>query len=137
MEGADPAIAELWLWHGIEETEHKAVAFDVHLAVGGTRRERRNALILNTFFFLKDTMRNLSIMLQADGKLWSLREWASGLNFLFGKPGILRRVFIPWLQFFRRDFHPWQHDNRVDIHCDCVSMAAVSQSGHCPESSHS
>lgn len=112
MANADPRIAELWLWHGIEETEHKAVAFDVHVAAGGPVRERRHALILNTFFFLKDTMRNLCIMLQKDGRLWSLREWASGLNFLFGKPGLLRRVFIPWLRFLRRDFHPWQHDNR-------------------------
>jgi len=112
MQNANPDIAALWLWHGIEETEHKAVAFDVHVAIGGSVRERRRALLLNTFFFLKDTMRNLCIMLQKDGKLWSLREWASGMNFLFGRPGILRRVFRPWLRFMRKDFHPWQHDNR-------------------------
>ena len=111
MAGADPVIASLWLWHGIEETEHKAVAFDVHVAVGGPVRERRHALILNTFFFLKDTMRNLCIMLQTDGKLWSLREWGSGFYYLFIKPGVLRRIFIPWLRFLRKDFHPWQHDN--------------------------
>lgn len=112
MAGADPEITSLWLWHGVEETEHKAVAFDVHNAVGGTVRERRHALILNTFFFLKDTMRNVCIMLKKDGKLWSMREWASGLNFLFGKPGILRRICVPWSRFMHKDFHPWQHDNR-------------------------
>lgn len=112
MAGADPRIASLWLWHGIEETEHKAVAFDVHVAVGGTIRERRHALILNTFFFLKDTLRNLCIMLQKDGHLWSIRVWASGFKFLFVSPGILRRVRKPWLRFMRKDFHPWQHDNR-------------------------
>ncbi len=112
MAGADPRIASLWLWHGIEETEHKAVAFDVHVAVGGTIRERRHALILNTFFFLKDTLRNLCIMLQKDGRLWSIRVWASGFKFLFVSPGILRRVCKPWLRFMRKDFHPWQHDNR-------------------------
>ena len=36
----------------------------------------------------------------------------SAVNFLFIKPGILRRSFIPWLQFFKKDFHPWQTDNR-------------------------
>jgi predicted metal-dependent hydrolase len=112
LDGADPAIAELWRWHGIEETEHKAVAFDVFLAVGGTVSERRQALVMNTFFFFKDTMRNLCIMLKAQGKLWSLREWARGFKYLFIKPGILRRVFFSWLSFFRKDFHPWQHDNR-------------------------
>ena len=112
MAGADPRVTELWLWHGIEETEHKAVAFDVHVAVGGPAGERRGALVLNTWYFLRDTMRNLCIMLQSDGKLWSVREWLTGFNYLFIRPGVLRRVFIPWLRFMRKDFHPWQHDNR-------------------------
>lgn len=109
---ADPGIASLWLWHGVEETEHKAVAFDVFIAVGGTVRERRQALLMNTFFFFKDTFRNLCIMLKYDGKLWSLREWLHGFKFLFIKPGIIRRVFRPYLRFYKKDFHPWQHDNR-------------------------
>lgn len=112
LEGANPHIAELWRWHGIEETEHKAVAFDVFLAVGGTVAERRQALLMNTFFFFKDTFRNLCIMLQHEGKLWSIREWASGLKYLFIKPGMLRRVAGAWFSFFRKGFHPWQQDNR-------------------------
>jgi len=112
LTGADPQIAELWRWHGVEETEHKSVAFDVFVAVGGTVSERRQALMLNTFFFFKDTLRNLCIMLQLQGKLWSIREWASGFNFLFIKPGLLRRVFRAWFGFFRKKFHPWQVDNR-------------------------
>jgi len=112
LEGADPHIARLWKWHGIEETEHKAVAFDVYIAVGGTVSERRRALMFNTFFFFKDTFRNLRIMLKRDGKLWSIREWASGFKYLFIKPGVLRRVFRSWLRFFRQDFHPWEVDNR-------------------------
>jgi len=112
LTGADPQIAELWRWHGVEETEHKSVAFDVFVAVGGTVSERRQALMLNTFFFFKDTLRNMCIMLQLQGKLWSIREWASGFNFLFIKPGLLRRVFRAWFGFFRKEFHPWQVDNR-------------------------
>jgi predicted metal-dependent hydrolase len=112
---ADPDIAALWLWHGIEETEHKAVAFDVFAAVGGTTRQRRIALLLNTFFFFKDTLRNVCIILQKDGKLWSPREWLSGLYFLFIRPGVIRRAFVPWLRFFKKDFHPWQNDNRYLI----------------------
>ncbi len=110
--GADPCIASLWRWHGIEETEHKAVAFDVFLAVGGTVSERRQALILNTFFFMKDTLRNTCIMLQRDGKLWSFREWAAGFKFLWIKPGVLRRCFPNWVRFWKKHFHPWQDDNR-------------------------
>jgi len=112
LAGADPGIAELWRWHGIEETEHKAVAFDVFIAAGGTVRERRQALLLNTFFFFKDTFRNLCIMLQHQGRLWSIREWAAGFRYLLVNPGVLRRVAGAWFSFFRSDFHPWQVDNR-------------------------
>jgi uncharacterized protein len=35
-----PAISELLVWHALEESEHKAVAFDVYRAVGGTERMR-------------------------------------------------------------------------------------------------
>ncbi len=100
-------------WHGIEETEHKGVAFDVFLAVDGTVSERRHPLILNTFFFMKDAFRNVCIMLQQEGKLWSLREWATGFKYLWIYPGTLRRCLPAWLRFLRNDFHPWQDDNRA------------------------
>ena len=109
---ADPEIAALWLWHGIEETEHKGVAFDVYMTVCGDTRTRRQAMLLNTWFFFKDTFRILRYMLRKDGKLWRIREWVDGLRFLFVKPGFLRAIFRPYLRFYRRDFHPWQHDNR-------------------------
>jgi predicted metal-dependent hydrolase len=35
-----PGVADLFLWHSLEEAEHKAVAFDVYRAVGGTERMR-------------------------------------------------------------------------------------------------
>lgn len=31
-----PAIADMWLWHAAEETEHKSVCFDVHRVVLGS-----------------------------------------------------------------------------------------------------
>ena len=115
LKNANPQVVDLWLWHGIEETEHKSVAFDVFVAVGGTTSERRRALIFSTWFFLKDTLRTTRLMLRKDGRLWSLREWVSGLNFLFVYPGVLRRIFVPFLRFLRKDFYPWQHDNRYLI----------------------
>ena len=37
--GAD-AVRDLFVWHALEESEHKAVAFDVYKAVGGGERLR-------------------------------------------------------------------------------------------------
>jgi len=115
MDGADPSVAELWRWHGIEETEHKAVAFDVYLAIGGTAGERRLALLMNSWYFFKDTFGILGYMLKVDGRHTSIKEWLSGLNFLFGYPGILRRLLFKYLRYFRKGFHPWDDDNRILI----------------------
>ena len=104
-------VAKLWYWHALEETEHKAVAFDVYEAVGGHLKMRRRALLLATYFILKDTFRGIFIMLKQDGQLMKIKTWIDAINFLFIKPGILRRAFIPWLQFFKKDFHPWQTDS--------------------------
>ena len=112
LENADPAISKLWYWHAVEETEHKAVAFDVHQAVGGTLKERRRALLFVTYFIFKDIFQISFKMLKNDGKLWDPRTWLDAFSFLFLRPGILRRSFLPWLRFHRSDFHPWENDNR-------------------------
>ena len=54
----------------------------------------------------------ITAYLKNDGKLWNLREWLDGLKYLFVKPGILRRIFFAYFSFYKKDFHPWQHDNR-------------------------
>ena len=112
LRDADPRIARLWLWHGVEETEHKSVAFDVYTAVGGTTKERRIALFMNSWFFFKDAFRILWHMLKVDGKQWQPGVWFSGLNFLLGKPGVMRRPMFEYFAFYRKRFHPWDLDNR-------------------------
>ena len=112
FKNADPAISKIWYWHAVEETEHKAVAFDVHQAVGGTLKERRRALLFVTYFIFKDVFQISFKMLKNDGKHWDPRTWLDALSFLFLRPGILRRSFFPWLRFHRSDFHPWEKDNR-------------------------
>lgn len=111
LEGAHPEMAELWRWHAIEESEHKAVAFDVYRAAGGTVRLRRWLMLVVTVQFFWDTWRNMRIMLRHhEGSRFRL--WVDGLRFLFGRDGAFRGLSRPWLDFFRADFHPWDHDNR-------------------------
>jgi uncharacterized protein len=112
MAGAHPTMLALWRWHAVEETEHKAVAFDVYQKVGGSWFERVRAMIYATVIFWALVLDHQIRLMRTDGVLFSPREWWSLFKFNFIAPGTLRKVFPLYMQYFRRDFHPWQHDNR-------------------------
>ena len=112
VEGVDSAMRELWDWHAAEEMEHKAIAFDVYRAVGGSEKMRKQAMRRATFFLLMDVMVGLVHMLRRDGKLWNLRLWRQGWAFLFFDGGILRRIWPAYREYFKDGFHPWQRDTR-------------------------
>lgn len=108
---AHPEMAALWRWHAIEESEHKAVAFDVYRAVGGTVRLRRWLMLVVTVQFFWDTFRHMYIMLR-DYQGSRFKLWTNGLRYLFGKDGPYNGLARPYFDYFRADFHPWDHDNR-------------------------
>ncbi|HEX6476898.1 MAG TPA: metal-dependent hydrolase, partial [Acidimicrobiales bacterium] len=45
-------VKDLFIWHALEESEHKAVAFDVYKAVGGSERTRVLTMKLLRFGFV-------------------------------------------------------------------------------------
>ncbi len=109
---AEPAMQELWDWHAAEEMEHKAVAFDVYRAVGGSEKLRKRAMRQATVFLMLDVMMGVVHMLRKDGLLWKPRIWREGWKFLFFKGGILRRVWGAYREYYRDGFHPWDRDTR-------------------------
>jgi hypothetical protein len=111
MADAHPALARLWRWHALEETEHKAVAFDVYNQVCGSRKLLRRAMLMGTFFFVLDTTRGLAHMLKVDGLLWNWRVWRDGIRWMWGKEGVFRPLISTYLDFFKDGFHPWKHNN--------------------------
>ncbi|PTS85557.1 metal-dependent hydrolase [Pseudomonas sp. HMWF032] len=111
MQGAHPVMERLWRWHALEETEHKAVAFDVYNQVCGSRKLLRRAMIMGTFFFVLDTTRGLAHMLKQDGLLWNWRVWRDGIQWMWGKEGVFRPLLSTYRDFFKPKFHPWEHNN--------------------------
>jgi predicted metal-dependent hydrolase len=107
----DPEHAKLWLWHAVEETEHKAVAFDVYEAVGGGYVRRAVVMQIATVLFFFGSTELLVRMLGKSRQVPRLGEVTRFLNLAFGSPGFFRQVFPAWLDFFRPGFHPWQRDN--------------------------
>ena len=108
----EPKIRSLWEWHAAEELEHKSVAFDVYMDIGGNYKARKRTLRIFTVNFLLDLLANTTYMLRKDKKLWKWSTLKSGLNFLFAKGGVLREMRSDYLMYFDSGFHPWDDDNR-------------------------
>jgi predicted metal-dependent hydrolase len=115
-----PELERLWRWHSLEETEHKAVAFDVFMEVTkGWPAWRRYMLrvwsmVFITFMFTRNITGYASRLLEADG--YTPREARRAVRrFLWRDPGIFRanpRTYFAW---YRPGFHPWDIDNRAQM----------------------
>ena len=112
LEGAHPVMAVLWRWHAAEENEHKAVAYDVYRQAGGGYIERALAMIFATVIFWAKVLEHQVRLMWADGILFSAREWWTLFRFLFIDPGGLTGLFVPYFEYYRPSFHPWQLNNR-------------------------
>ena len=120
----------IWIWHAIEETEHKAVAYDVYHAVGGSYLFRIYWHIITTIVFLI-TVTNIYLWLMYDrGKLFAWRHHKELFQFLFIKPGFLAIVFPLWAQYLSPDFHPWGGGNDPTNHqykSNTLAIEAISK----------
>lgn len=112
LEAMDPRIAPLWAWHSVEESEHKAVAFDVFKTIGGSEWVRLSEMALVSFMFPVFTSWHLCRLMQADGQLWNIQSWLSAGNYMWGKPGVFRRLLPDYFKFYSPRFHPSKQDAR-------------------------
>lgn len=97
----------LWLWHGLEETEHKAVAFTVFERTGGTYLMRCSIMLLSSIIFVAAIA--VGQMLLFLSRPYALRRpWLvlSGLWRMWGYPGFFRLLVLPYLQYYRPGFTP-------------------------------
>lgn len=119
LEGAHPSISNIWLWHALEETEHKAVAFDVFVVVipGPVRRYalRCATMLFVTPIFFTLLWRMTFQLIRHDGRAADIRGWSRLLCDRFIGNRSLLRMFPQWCAWFRPGFHPLQHDSRALI----------------------
>jgi uncharacterized protein len=106
LDGAEPRLRTLWLWHAAEESEHRATAFDLYRALGGNERWRRRWFLLVSWHFLADALRQTARNLAHDGALWRASTWRSAAGFLCGRDGLVRHTFGPWRSYWSARFHP-------------------------------
>jgi predicted metal-dependent hydrolase len=110
LEGAEPRLRDLWLWHSAEESEHRATAFDLYRALGGNEAWRLRIFRVVSWHFVVDTTRQTLHNLWRDGSWWRPGTWVSAWQVLLGPQGLVRRGIGPWRRYLRGDFHPSQAD---------------------------
>lgn len=106
----------LWMWHMLEESEHKDIAYDVYQTLNGSYPLRAVGffIALVTITVLVPFAATLIPVIRKPSNLVSLRYWkdvrrSTGLMFGLGD-GVygssLRHIF----DYLRPDFHPNDHD---------------------------
>jgi len=97
----------LFKWHAAEEIEHKAVAYDVYMNIDGRYWPRVFAMIGSTIGLISILPIRMAPLLYKDGLLFSGKTWFNGMKFLFGRDGMFVKPWKHYVQFYKRDFHPW------------------------------
>ena len=105
----DDDAVKLWVWHAIEEIEHRAVAFDVYQAVYGDDKIRRMIMRSVTTGFASLTFYSATRLFLQD-KAKSLPKVGGNIFGLY----LLGKMFIQllpeYLSYFKADFHPSEID---------------------------
>lgn len=121
FEGAHPAYRRLWMWHALEELEHKAVALDVYRkAAAGMPAWKRYGLrvaAMNAIFyhFLRVLLANMRKMMQAQGHATGLRYRLRVMYLFFVSPGYSRLTLGSLLAYFLPGYDPRKVDDTALI----------------------
>jgi predicted metal-dependent hydrolase len=118
FDNTDPHIERMWRWHAMEETEHKAVAYDVFMHVTRhwppmTRYLRRTiTMALISYFFTRNITNYAASLLEADG--YSRKDAVKAVkHYVWRTPGLFTRNLKTYFAWYRPNFHPWDEDNRT------------------------
>lgn len=105
-----PELVDVFVWHALEESEHKAVAFDVYRHVGGSERTRRWTMNYICVMFLGGmTLQVVGAML-GDRETYRRGAVRASLGRISRNPFFTKRVWRRLRDYNRLGFHPDDHD---------------------------
>jgi predicted metal-dependent hydrolase len=117
--GADPRPRAVYMWHGVEEIEHKGVAFDVMKDIAGVGyMERCAAMLALTITFPHRIILAMNHMLEVDGFSAAERAemWVKGIWWMYGPNGVFTPMIPHYFEYYRPGFHPWAHGELNEYH---------------------
>jgi predicted metal-dependent hydrolase len=107
--GAD-AVRDLFVWHALEESEHKAVAFDVYKAVGGGERLRVWTMNFFRFGFVLGMGLAIALSLLGDRATYRRGNLRRSWRRLRTSPLADPAIWAQLKDYNRPDFHPDDSD---------------------------
>lgn len=118
---SDERQRALWMWHMLEESEHKDIAYDVYQTLSGRYPLRVIGFVLAliTIIGLVPLAAVLIPPIRQPAKLVSLSYWRDvgrSARLLFGpRDGVYGSTLAHIFDYLRPDFHPNDHDTTALI----------------------
>ena len=106
-------VRYLFLWHALEESEHKAVAFDVYRAVGGTERMRVWTMKVIRIAFLIGIVAQLVLSLAKDPATYKRGRLRSSLRGIGTSKLASRQLWDQLKEYDQPGFHPNDRDTNA------------------------
>lgn len=104
------AVRNLLVWHALEESEHKAVAFDVYRAVGGSERTRVVTMKFIRIGFILGMTLQMVVSLLGDPATYRRGNLRRSWRRFRRSPMLDRRVWEQLREYDRPGFHPDDRD---------------------------
>ncbi len=105
-----PGVQSFMLWHALEESEHKSVAFDVYKAVGGSEEMRVKVMRAMLRIFTARAVGLTAWSLLRDRETYRRGRLRRDLAAFRKSPLLDRKRLQALLDFNRPDFHPNDHE---------------------------
>ncbi|MEI2640505.1 MAG: metal-dependent hydrolase [Microthrixaceae bacterium] len=105
------AVRDLFVWHALEEAEHKAVAFDVYRAVGGSERMRIITMKAIRMVFVTSMTLQVCASLATDRATYQKGRLRSSFRTVKNSPLARRSIWRTLCEYDRKGFHPNDLDN--------------------------
>ncbi|MFN3712329.1 MAG: metal-dependent hydrolase [Alcanivoracaceae bacterium] len=107
---ASDEARRIWLWHAIEESEHKAIAMNLYRDAGGGQFLRLVAYIPTSIYMAALMSAGTVWLSTRDPRSHSTQQAREAFHLLLGRNGFISGLWRDYLDYFRLDFHPDDHD---------------------------
>lgn len=110
---SNETLKNIWLWHAVEESEHKSVAFDLYQDVSGGNFIRLLVMPFVTLYMAGIMAAGTMYLGITHFSAWKLLHLKEFNALILGKNGFLSTLSKDYLDYYKLDFHPEQHDSKA------------------------